>query len=152
MFTKIVLSYTALKADIRKLFGSAKTHIIMAVSVLAMLTLGAQPAQAATTQPAEVPNILCYIGAPSLSWANGVKDQISLVTGAVLGAIILAGAIFIIIAGGRMVIAGKSVAKSGDGIVQAKNVIGGIAVIFGGLVVLVVVVGFFVGLANLGSC
>lgn len=155
MFAKIESSFGTLKQYAVDMFKSATTRILVATTWLVLLFVGvAEPAQAATVQPqpAAAPNILCFFGAPSLGWADGIKPQTKVITGAGLGLVLLIAAVLLVVAGVRVLIAGRNADKAAEGFSQAKNVVSGVVLIFGGLIVLGVLITFIVSLVNFSSC
>lgn len=157
MFAKVKVPLGALTTYVTSVLQSTKTRAVTAVAWLVVLFMGAQPAQAATIQPSAVgaatpPNILCYIGAPSLAIFDPAKESTKLITGIILGLAIAAAAFCTIWGGIRVLTAGKRTDKAADGIRQVSHVGLGLLVIFGGLVIIGILVTLLVGLVNFQSC
>ena len=155
MFTKVGSPIRAIVKFGKAASKSAAFRYVAVTSYVTLLFLGtAQPAQAATVQPqaADAPNIMCFIGVPTLSWLDPAKPQVKTITGIVLGILILAAVAGTIIAAIKVAAAGKHSDKAADGLKHFGNVILSLIIGFGGLIVVGLLIGILVALFNFQTC
>jgi len=156
MFTRItrlphVVAATRLG---NKLLDKFRSRYLVFATFMTMLLLGvASPAQAVEStavKTAEAPNFMCYIGNPTLEVFDPAKSATQKITGIILGLVILGAVVGVLLGGIRIMSAGKHADKSGDGVRQISNTVLGLVVIFGGLVVLGILVTVMVSLSSYG--
>jgi|GEM_PF-5843374 len=156
MFRNTRLPFGAVAELGNKFLMKFRSSYGVAVTFVTVLLLGvAAPAQAlepSVVKAADEPsvNFMCYIGSPTLAIFDPAKSATQKITGILLGLVILAAVVGVIWGGIRIMTAGKHKDKAGDGVRQISNTVFGLIVIFGGLVVLGILVTVMVSLSSYG--
>lgn len=154
MFRNTWLPYMAAAMLGDKLMAKVRSYHLVVATFVTMLLLGvASPAQAVETsvvKAADAPNFMCYIGSPTLDIFDPAKSATQKITGIILGIVILAAVVGVIWGGIRIIVAGKHADKASDGVRQISNTVLGLVVIFGGLVLLGILVTVMVSLSSYG--
>lgn len=153
MFRNKRLPFAA-ATKIDKILDKIRSRYLVFATFVTVLLLGvASPAHAAgpsIVKAAAAPNIMCYIGAPSLEVFDPAQDATQKITSIILGLVIVGSFAGVIIGGIRIAMAGKRTEQSADGVKTVSNALVGATVVFGGILLFSIIIAVLVSIVPFG--